>query len=60
MSKKSNFTVPVLLVLAVFVMLAIPFFIQAENYQEHNPLEYDVEVRAQIIPIYAVDTRGEP
>ena len=28
--------------------------------REHQPLEYQVQVNAQIIPIYAVDSRGNP
>jgi len=60
MSKKSNLTIPMLLILAVFVMLVIPSLPRAETYQEHDPLAYDVDVRAQIIPIFAIDAKGEP
>jgi len=60
MSKRLNFTVLLLLVLAVCIMVVVPFLTEAESYQEHDPLEYNVSVRAQIIPIFAVDEKGEP
>jgi len=36
------------------------FGVVVHSYQEHEPLEYEVDVNAIIIPIFAINGQGEP
>lgn len=60
MSKKLCMMKTVLVIIAVFVLFVVPFTTEAESDDEQQKLEYDVNVRAQVIPIYAVNEKGEP
>jgi hypothetical protein len=51
---KKSFIVYVVFILGMG-LFAAPF-----PQKEHEPLKYEVEVKAQIIPIYAVDKKGNP
>ena len=44
-----------------FIFLLALGLLKAQPQEpEHDPLEYEVQVNAQIIPIYAVDSKGNP
>lgn len=43
--------------LFLMILLAIPFY---GSPQEQEPLQYSVEVEARLIPVFAVNQRGEP
>lgn len=48
----------VILTLAIGIMLSLLNGQQSDS--DHNPLHYDVDVVAQVIPVYAVDEDGNP
>jgi VWFA-related protein len=56
---KKKFNKPILAAVPVLMLLLVlPYLIL--QAQEHKPLEYQVEVKATLVPLFVVDSRGNP
>jgi VWFA-related protein len=61
MLKKIRFYFLLLVCLGCLVHIFSASELSAENQEiNHNPLQYNVQVSAQVIPIFAIDKKGNP
>jgi len=49
-----------IVIISIIVLFQLELLPALSQKNDHRPLEYEVQVDAQIIPIYAVDAKGEP
>ena len=58
---KKPLTIFFLILIVLFLTNAVPVMgQQGEQYTPHKPLEYEVSIRARILPVFALDGQGKP